>query len=438
MNRLPGCIFTPMPPARYPSLFQVNTRVRLTELARALGRPGDARRRAGRGAGRTRCGRLRPRLVPRRLADGRGRPEDLAVEAGVARGVPAGPAGLRRGRRPGLVLRGARVPGPRGLRRRRGARAPAREAPPARPAPDPRLRPEPRRARPCVGLRTPGVLRRRDRGEARGRPAELDPHAARHPRLRPRSVLRRLAGHAPAELRQPGTAAGDDAASSRGSPGSATACAATWRCSFCPTCSSAHGASRAEPLLAERDQSVRRRDPGFLFLAEVYWDLEWALQQQGFDYAYDKRLYDRLEHREARPVRRALPRGPRLPGPARALSREPRRAPGRRGLPARGPPGGCGPHVLLAGAPLLPPGSARGEEGPDPDAPRPRAVGAGGRRRSARFYGARCSRASRTRRSGTGSGSSSRAAPPGRGTPPRRTSSPSRGRGPASAAASSP
>ena len=26
-------------------------------------------------------------------------------------------------------------------------------------------------------------------------------------------------------------------------------------------------------------------------MAEVYWDLEWTLQQQGFDYAYDKRLY---------------------------------------------------------------------------------------------------------------------------------------------------
>ena len=29
-------------------------------------------------------------------------------------------------------------------------------------------------------------------------------------------------------------------------------------------------------------------------MAEVYWDMEWTLQQQGFDYTYDKRLYDRL------------------------------------------------------------------------------------------------------------------------------------------------
>ncbi len=49
--------------------------------------------------------------------------------------------------------------------------------------------------------------------------------------------------------------------------------------------------------------SIRRRNPDFLFMAEVYWDLEWTLQQQGFDYTYDKRLYDRLEHGEARPVR---------------------------------------------------------------------------------------------------------------------------------------
>jgi hypothetical protein len=38
-------------------------------------------------------------------------------------------------------------------------------------------------------------------------------------------------------------------------------------------------------------------------MAEAYWDLEWELQQQGFDYCYDKRLYDRLEHDAAESVR---------------------------------------------------------------------------------------------------------------------------------------
>ena len=39
------------------------------------------------------------------------------------------------------------------------------------------------------------------------------------------------------------------------------------------------------------------------FIAEAYWDMEFALQQQGFDYCYDKRLYDRLEHEDAASVR---------------------------------------------------------------------------------------------------------------------------------------
>jgi glycosidase len=50
-------------------------------------------------------------------------------------------------------------------------------------------------------------------------------------------------------------------------------------------------------------QRVRERVSGFTFMAEVYWDLEWTMQQQGFDYAYDKRLYDRLREGHTRPVR---------------------------------------------------------------------------------------------------------------------------------------
>src|SRR5262249_54920202 len=51
---------------------------------------------------------------------------------------------------------------------------------------------------------------------------------------------------------------------------------------------------------------VRMVRPDFLFMAEVYWDLEWVLQQQGFDYTYDKRLYDRLHARDAESVRKHL------------------------------------------------------------------------------------------------------------------------------------
>jgi hypothetical protein len=43
--------------------------------------------------------------------------------------------------------------------------------------------------------------------------------------------------------------------------------------------------------------------PQMLFTAEAYWDLEWQLQQLGFDYCYDKRLYDRLLQDEPADVR---------------------------------------------------------------------------------------------------------------------------------------
>jgi hypothetical protein len=62
----------------------------------------------------------------------------------------------------------------------------------------------------------------------------------------------------------------------------------------------------AAPFWPRAIDAVRAEVPGFLFLAEAYWDLEWSLQQQGFDYTYDKRLYDRLTHGTARPVREHL------------------------------------------------------------------------------------------------------------------------------------
>ena len=60
---------------------------------------------------------------------------------------------------------------------------------------------------------------------------------------------------------------------------------------------------RPEPFWPKATRSVRESHPDFLFMAEVYWDLEWTLQQQGFSYTYDKRLYDRLRDGHAGPVR---------------------------------------------------------------------------------------------------------------------------------------
>ena len=66
---------------------------------------------------------------------------------------------------------------------------------------------------------------------------------------------------------------------------------------------------RAPSFWPEAIRRVRERAPGFRFMAEVYWDLEWTMLEQGFDYAYDKRLYDRLRDGRARPVREHLHAG---------------------------------------------------------------------------------------------------------------------------------
>jgi hypothetical protein len=67
---------------------------------------------------------------------------------------------------------------------------------------------------------------------------------------------------------------------------------------------------QSEPFWPKSTEAVHRQFPDFRFMAEVYWDLEWTLQQQGFDYTYDKRLYDRLRDRVAQPVRQHLSADP--------------------------------------------------------------------------------------------------------------------------------
>ncbi|MBU2650662.1 MAG: alpha-amylase [Bacteroidetes bacterium] len=63
---------------------------------------------------------------------------------------------------------------------------------------------------------------------------------------------------------------------------------------------------QAAPFWQDAIQKVRVKHPEFIFMAEVYWDMEWTLLQQGFDYVYDKRLYDRLLKDNAAPVRAHL------------------------------------------------------------------------------------------------------------------------------------
>jgi len=58
-----------------------------------------------------------------------------------------------------------------------------------------------------------------------------------------------------------------------------------------------------EPFWSNAIDAVRESHPDFAFMAEVYWDREWDLQQLGFDFTYDKRLYDRLRQNEAKQIR---------------------------------------------------------------------------------------------------------------------------------------
>jgi hypothetical protein len=48
---------------------------------------------------------------------------------------------------------------------------------------------------------------------------------------------------------------------------------------------------------------LHARHPDTVMIAEAYWDMEWDLQQQGFDFCYDKRLYDRIIDADASAVR---------------------------------------------------------------------------------------------------------------------------------------
>jgi len=48
---------------------------------------------------------------------------------------------------------------------------------------------------------------------------------------------------------------------------------------------------------------LHARHPDTVMIAEAYWDKEWELQQQGFSFCYDKRLYDRIVAQDVSGVR---------------------------------------------------------------------------------------------------------------------------------------
>jgi glycosidase len=63
---------------------------------------------------------------------------------------------------------------------------------------------------------------------------------------------------------------------------------------FAKTWGNRAGPAPAEDFWPAVIGEVRKRQPHVVLAAEAYWDMEWELQQQGFDFCYDKRLYDRI------------------------------------------------------------------------------------------------------------------------------------------------
>ena len=105
-----------------------------------------------------------------------------------------------------------------------------------------------------------------------------------------------------------------------------------------------------ESFWTEAIPAVRERHPDFVFMAEAYWNLEWELQQQGFDFTYDKTLYDRLHAGDAAGVRAHLGAEPAFRDRgARFLENhdEPRAA------ATFGIPDGFGPALITSLAPGL-------------------------------------------------------------------------------------
>ena len=65
-------------------------------------------------------------------------------------------------------------------------------------------------------------------------------------------------------------------------------------------------ASGEEEFWSKAIRGVKERHPDFLFVGEVYWNLEARLQTLGFDFTYNKELYDEIVRRDVGAIGRRL------------------------------------------------------------------------------------------------------------------------------------
>ena len=270
-----------------------------------------------------------------------------------------------------------RLGGREGLAAARAELRRPRRRPPAR------LRAQPRRAGPPVDAGAPRVLRARrpTASRLRRRPRPVLPAVGRHGAARTRS--RRRCGRAAADTVL------DIADQCDGV-----------RCDmamlllnhvFAQTWGERVGLAAARPSTGPTSSApCAPTHPGFVFMAEAYWDLECELQQLGFDFCYDKRLYDRLVARrrgvDPRPPRRRPGYQSRLlrfienhDEPRAAAASSPTGSGPRRSSSPRCPARRCGTRASSTAA-----GSACRSS--SPAAPRSRSTGAAGVLRAARRH----------------------------------------------------
>ncbi|MGB2578388.1 hypothetical protein AAIR98_000307 [Elusimicrobium simillimum] len=63
------------------------------------------------------------------------------------------------------------------------------------------------------------------------------------------------------------------------------------------------GQEPGEEFWTRAVREAREINSDFIFIAEVYWGLEWEIQEMGFDYTYDKVMYDRLRFSSAENIK---------------------------------------------------------------------------------------------------------------------------------------
>jgi len=78
---------------------------------------------------------------------------------------------------------------------------------------------------------------------------------------------------------------------------------------FAKTWGSKAGEQPAEEFWPAVIGELHANHPETVLIAEAYWDMEWTLQQQGFGFCYDKRLYDRILEGDPSAVRGHLRAG---------------------------------------------------------------------------------------------------------------------------------